>query len=578
MTDDMNTGLEREESQVGSTPPWRDTLKIHPACGLLPPMEPDELKKTGGDIEKNGLRHPIVLLCKGQCPSHRGRLDPRRVKWEDVELLDGRNRLDAIESVGLKVEFRDHGIGIFLDVNKTLVADEDEIDPDGIVYLKKGEEYEERLFSSEPTILFESDDRGEKLDTYAYVISANILRRHLTTAQKGDLIEALLKEAPERSDRAIAKLAQVSDKTIAARREKLEGRSEIPHVKNRTDTKGRQQPSEKPKPAQAPTEPAPIAPPPQPIALPVTEGQGDAAQVVETDDPPQPVAPADHSEPAREDARDPAEQVGQRDAELAEQVTPVSPVLPEPIGVKVTAAMMKWMETFESWNWPYQELALCLIKVDKDSLADLGELRDLLELERILIDAQREKISRLEQENRSLQERLASQLEPAAIEPDQPQPGAPVDPEVAKLEYAKESVKLLSPDDPATFAVWVEEFYTKPAEPEPATGEPEVVEEPVHAEPVLADVVEATERVAAEVIEPEQRGPHPLIDKFFDYFASNPLWGQQRLEETQEEHAQIKFRDTRTQWLQDFDELDPETRIAVRGAILSRSGSARPTA
>jgi len=148
------------------------------------------------------------------------------------------------------------------------------------------------------------------------------------------------------------------------------------------------------------------------------------------------------------------------------------------------------------------------------------------------IIALKEGIGQLEQENRLLQERLASMLKPAAIEPDQPQPGAPVDPEVAKL----------------------------------------------HAEPVLADVVEATERVAAEVIEPEQRGPHPLIDKFFDYFASNPLWGQQRLEETQEEHAQIKFRDTRTQWLQDFDELDPETRIAVRGAILSRSGSARPTA
>jgi hypothetical protein len=219
-------------------------------------------------------------------------------------------------------------------------------------------------------------------------------------------------------------------------------------------------------------------------------------------------------------------------------------------------------------------LALSLIEVDEDSVAALREDHDLLELKDTLLDAQREKIGQLEQENRSLQERLASQLEPAAIEPDQPQPGAPVDPEVAKLEYAKESVKLLSPDDLATFAVWVEEFYTQPAEPEPATVEPEVGEEPVHAEPVISDVVEATERVAAEVIEPEQRGPHPLIDKFFDYFASNPLWGQQRLEETQEEHAQIKFRDTRTQWLQDFDELDPVIRIAVRATIADRLAAA----
>src|SRR5207248_3828039 len=52
--------------------------------------------------------------------------------------------------------------------------------------------------------------------------------------------------AAGRSDNATAEIAGVSDKTVAAMREDLEGRSEIPNVDTRTDTKGRQQPAAKP--------------------------------------------------------------------------------------------------------------------------------------------------------------------------------------------------------------------------------------------------------------------------------------------------------------------------------------------
>src|SRR5215831_4796917 len=43
-------------------------------------------------------------------------------------------------------------------------------------------------------------------DPTAYVISANIRRRHLTAEQKRDLIAKLIKAAPEKSDRAIGKM------------------------------------------------------------------------------------------------------------------------------------------------------------------------------------------------------------------------------------------------------------------------------------------------------------------------------------------------------------------------------------
>src|SRR6266516_435129 len=56
---------------------WRDFLPIHPAANLFPTMSESELRELGEDIKKSGLLAPVIL-CRG-------------------ELLDGRNRLDAME-------------------------------------------------------------------------------------------------------------------------------------------------------------------------------------------------------------------------------------------------------------------------------------------------------------------------------------------------------------------------------------------------------------------------------------------------------------------------------------------------
>src|SRR5262249_16985222 len=79
-------------------------------------------------------------------------------------------------------------------------------------------------------------------DPAAYVITANIHRRHLTADQKRDLIAKLIKAQPKKSNNAISKQAKVDDKTVAKVRREMEGRSEIPNVAVRTDTRGRQQP------------------------------------------------------------------------------------------------------------------------------------------------------------------------------------------------------------------------------------------------------------------------------------------------------------------------------------------------
>src|SRR5262245_9827307 len=79
----------------------------------------------------------------------------------------------------------------------------------------------------------------------AYVISANIRRRHLTANQKREVIGKLLVAKPEASNVSIAKIANVDDKTVAAVRRDKEATSEIPRLEKRVgaDGKARKQPT-----------------------------------------------------------------------------------------------------------------------------------------------------------------------------------------------------------------------------------------------------------------------------------------------------------------------------------------------
>jgi ParB-like nuclease domain len=82
-------------------------------------------------------------------------------------------------------------------------------------------------------------------DPTAFVISANIRRRHLNAEQKRALIAKLIKVQPEKSDRAIAKMAKVDGKTVAAVRKRKEATAEIPQLKKRTGADGKARPAKK---------------------------------------------------------------------------------------------------------------------------------------------------------------------------------------------------------------------------------------------------------------------------------------------------------------------------------------------
>jgi DNA-binding Lrp family transcriptional regulator len=164
---------------------WRDDLPIHPAADLFPLMSPDELKVLGEDIKKNGLLSRVAAI-----PGDDGK----------PILIDGRNRLDAMELVGLRFKIEDV-VGTY------------------------------------------GPEHNPDLDPYAYVVSANIHRRHLTTEQKLDLIAKLRKASPEKSNRQIAEMVKASPTTVGKVTAKLEAEGDVSTVDTRTDTKGRQQPA-----------------------------------------------------------------------------------------------------------------------------------------------------------------------------------------------------------------------------------------------------------------------------------------------------------------------------------------------
>jgi hypothetical protein len=205
---------------------WRDVLPIHPAAELFRAMSEPELRELGEDIKANGLRVPIVL--------HKGK-----------QLLDGRNRLDAMELVGIKFRFARLG-------NKFVHfhgCDDSTIGSN--------------IFGTFEHLL--GNPYHLDGDPYGFVLSANIHRRHLTAEQKRDLIEKLLKAKPEQSDRQIAKQTKTSPTTVGAIRKKAEAAGDVSKLDTRNDTKGRKQPSTKPiKPAKpaSPTKIDPIGSPP----------------------------------------------------------------------------------------------------------------------------------------------------------------------------------------------------------------------------------------------------------------------------------------------------------------------------
>jgi hypothetical protein len=196
---------------------WRAHLPVHPAAALYPLMaeaDPAAFKDLVEDIKTNGLIEPLVF-------------------WniDGQFILDGRNRLDALASLGLLYETPDHHVGI-----KTWTVG-------------KG-------WSDKPAgrLEFVIDTRGyHDGDPYAIALSLNVHRRHLDAELKRKLIADVLKARPEKSNNQIAKEVKADDKTVAKVRRELEATSEIPRLEKTVGTDGKARPTKVVKGGEKPT-------------------------------------------------------------------------------------------------------------------------------------------------------------------------------------------------------------------------------------------------------------------------------------------------------------------------------------
>jgi hypothetical protein len=146
-------------------------LETHPAAQLFPMMTTDEIWELADDIEQHGQLHPIIIC--DDFSEDAG--SPAQY------LLDGRNRLMAF-----------------------------------------------KLMKRKPEVIGTRHLRSGAVDPYAYVISANAKRRHLTAEQKRAAILALKAVWSEASDRAIGRAIGVDHKTVAAAVARAAA-GEIPH-------------------------------------------------------------------------------------------------------------------------------------------------------------------------------------------------------------------------------------------------------------------------------------------------------------------------------------------------------------
>jgi hypothetical protein len=179
---------------------WRDRLPVHPAAELFPLMSDGELRELADDICRHGLREPVALF-------HDDRT-------ETFCLLDGRNRLDALQFLGRDVFEHD----------------------------------EPRWGYAPDPAVFRTVDLDA--DPAAYVLSLNIRRRHLDAEQRRELLAKLLKADPEKSNRQIAKTVGVDDKTVASVRRDLESTAAIPQLEKTTGRDGKARPARKKKQAE----------------------------------------------------------------------------------------------------------------------------------------------------------------------------------------------------------------------------------------------------------------------------------------------------------------------------------------
>jgi hypothetical protein len=194
--------LTRLESCAGRVP-----YLVHPAATMLPMMADEEIDELAADIKENGLVEPVVFWVDNTAQKESGQI--WGLQYCPKYLLDGRARIAALNRLGWPLDDERCRTKVPQSPMRLLPAWKREL-PSGVPVL-----------GAWP---------WRYLDPWAYVLSVNVRRRHLTQEQRRRVVEDMVRRRPDLTDRALAKLALADHKTVAARRAKAEASGEIPHI------------------------------------------------------------------------------------------------------------------------------------------------------------------------------------------------------------------------------------------------------------------------------------------------------------------------------------------------------------
>lgn len=193
-------------------PKWQDP-PVHEAAKRLPTMTAEELKELAADIKANGLEQPIVLW-RDNREEAKGAKGPF-----PVYLLDGRNRLAALKLLGI-TDPREAKPGHNRDLTVQTVDAIQET-----MALGKGGAT--------------ASSWREWVDPVAYVLSANVRRRHLTREQRDEAITELHERGL--STREIAQATGVAKSTVAR-----VTKEQVPQMGQVTGKDGKSYPAKRP--------------------------------------------------------------------------------------------------------------------------------------------------------------------------------------------------------------------------------------------------------------------------------------------------------------------------------------------
>jgi hypothetical protein len=172
-------------------PKWQEP-PVHPAAAnAMPMMSKAELRELARDIETYGLQEPVILW-RDNREAANGATGPF-----PVYLLDGRNRLAALKLIKITDPTKAKPGNVVFTTVRTLEA------------------------VKQVSTLGGKTEWVTDCDPYAFCVSMNVYRRHLTAAQRRWAIKGRIIANPTASDREIARQTKTDHKTVAAARSEM---------------------------------------------------------------------------------------------------------------------------------------------------------------------------------------------------------------------------------------------------------------------------------------------------------------------------------------------------------------------